>query len=327
MTAYHASMPKSAFSLWAFTASEMVLSPVMREFYQERDVVMEERRLRYDNSPHGILWEALVQEAYPEGPYSFSPIGTWKDLKSLTMEDAFQFHQQHYAPNNMVGALVGAIRPSEAQKVLEQFFGRVPARKLKKEKPSSSFAFQGEKRKAISFPAEPQLLIAFHKPKAPSREDYVFDILDSLLCEGRTGRLHKKLVQEEKTAASVYCTSSFPGSRYDNLFVILVTPIKSHSLKKLEDSVLKELSTLAANLEASELEKVRQAVSYQFFWGLEKNMELAEQLAIAEAILKDWRYVVNYPKVIQSISSEEIKRVVEKYFQPDNRVTIYRRRG
>ncbi|OGQ04212.1 MAG: hypothetical protein A2W61_06770 [Deltaproteobacteria bacterium RIFCSPLOWO2_01_44_7] len=327
VTAYHASMPVAQFPLWASVTSEMVFDPIMREFYQERDVVMEERRLRYDNSPNGFLWEVVAQEAFPEGPYHWSTIGHAKDLVSLTMKDAALFHSTHYTPQNMVGVLVGDLSRDQARATLEKYFGKVPARKPPKDISAPDFSFKGEKRKTISFPAEPSLVVAFHKPKAPQREDYIFDMLDGLLCEGRTGRLYQKLVKELKIASTISCAASFPGSRQNNLFVIYSQPINGHSLEELEKAIHEELQRITTDLQPKELEKVRAQISYNFFWSLASNSELAEQLAIDQAVIKDWKYVVHYPKIIETISIDEIKKTAKHYFTQENRVIVYQIRG
>ncbi|MDO8526236.1 MAG: pitrilysin family protein [Deltaproteobacteria bacterium] len=328
VTAYHASMLATQFPLWARITSEIILDPVLREFYQERDVVMEERRMRYDNNPQGFMIEALEGEAFPESsPYHWSPIGSWKDLKGLTMEDAEAFHKKYYVPSNMVGVLVGDITSERAKPELEKTFGKFPAGALPVDHSYPSYAFQGEKRKTIYFPAEPFLLMAFHKPKAPAREDYVFDMLVGLLCEGRTGLFYKKLVEEKKMASDISCSGSFPGSRLENLFIIMASPMKGHSLQELEAAVNVELEAIGKNVSSGELEKVRLAVTYNFLWGLEDNFHFAEQLASAQAVLKDWRYVTTYGKVIESITADEIQKTAEKYFKADNRVVIYRLRG
>ncbi|MDZ4224436.1 MAG: pitrilysin family protein, partial [bacterium] len=332
VTAYHASMPVPVFPVWADVTSEMVFYPVLREFYQERDVVMEERRLRYDNSPYGFLFENLVQTAFPDGPYHSSPIGFPKDLVGLTMQDAGAFHRRHYIPQNMVGVLVGDITVERAKEVLEKTFGNV--KKTSKSLDSGfrrndkrDFAFQGEVRKIVKFPSEPYLVIAFHKPAAPSRADYVFDLIDGIACEGRTGRMTLKLVKELKMASSVSCSNGFPGSRLDNLFVVYASPIKGHSLEKLEKAILGELDLLARKVAISDLKRVKDQIVYNFFWGLEDNMELAEQLAQAQTVVGDWRYVVTFQKKIESIGAEEVMQTAQKYFQPDNRVVLYLERG
>lgn len=326
-TAYHASMPRSEFPLWASLFSEMVFRPVMREFYQERDVVMEERRLRYDNSPQGFLLERLIELAFPKGPYHWAPIGHAKDLQGLTVEDAQAFHRKFYIPRNIAGVLVGDIPLPQAKSVLEKYFGRFPARPSPGEVSFKSFAFQGGKKEKVAFDAEPLLAMAFYKPRAPARDDYLFDMFYDLLCDGRTARFPLHLVKEQKVATSVYCSVSFPGNRLDNLFVIFAAPGPGKSLEALEEAINRELEKIGEDLQESELERVRAQVLYDSLWNLEDNMELAEQLATAEAILNDWRYVPDYSKVIGSVSREELVKAAKKYFRPENRVVLYRVRG
>jgi len=327
ITGYHASMPVQQFSLWAYLTSEMVFFPAMRDFYKERDVVMEEWRLRYDNSPQGTVTEALLHAAFPDGPYHTSPIGEPKDVSGLTVDDAFQFHHQHYLPQNMVGVLVGAIPLAEAKSQLERFFGRLKKDGKSPEEKPLTYAFKGEAREKVSFPAEESLLIAFHKPSAPARDDYVFDMLNGLLCDGRTSRFYQKLVQEKKLASNIYCSNSFPGSRYENLFVIFADPNKGHSLGELEGALTEELEKVRKEVGEEELQKVRAGVLYEYFWGLEDNLHLAEELAVSQAVLKDWRYTLNYPKVLETITKEEVSAVAAKYFVPENRVVVERKRG
>lgn len=327
VTAYHASLPVAAFSTWAFVTSEMVFHPTLNDFYPERDVVMEERRLRYDNSPHGFFLEKLIETAYPEGPYHSSPIGHAEDISRLTDKEAAAFHQKYYRPRNMVGVLVGALSKDQALPVLNRYFGQLPGGSLPKEPKQYAFAFQGEKRGTVKFRAEPYLAVGFYKPRAPAREDYIFDMLLELLCEGRTSRLNKKLIQEKKIAADIYCSANFPGSRQDNLFVFFASPLKGTSLNDLEAALLAELTRITQDLEEKELEKVRRSVLHDFLWNIEGSMNLAEELAMAETVLDGWQYVANYTKVIRSISKKEIQKTAEKYFVPENRVVMFRERG
>jgi len=327
LTGYHASMPSHQFPLWAYVNSEMIFNPVMREFYSELDVVMEERRLRYDNSPRGYMIENLILEAFPSGPYHWAPIGFQKDLAGFTMEDAEAFHKRFYVPENMVGTLVGSISPKRARMILEQFFGKARKKKAPKMKRAPNFAFKGEVRKEISYPAEPYLMMGFHKPNAPKRTDYVFDMIDGIMCEGRTGRFYKKLVQQDKVASSVRCSTSFPGVRYNNLFVIFASPNKGRTLKELEEAITRELEGLKKEIDSPELEKVRRWSLYNFTWSLEDNMHLARQLAYAETVLKNWRYITTYDKVLKTIRVREVKNVASKYFKPKNRIVVYRNKG
>ncbi|MDO8493892.1 MAG: pitrilysin family protein [Deltaproteobacteria bacterium] len=327
VTGYHVSLPARHFPLWAYIFSEMVHEPVMREFKQELDVVKEERRLRYDNSAMGYTIENFNELAYPDGPYHWSPIGKQEDLAGLTEEDAYAFHKKYYVPDRLFGVIVGSVPVEKAQAELEKYFGKIPVRPSPPEPKAPTFLFSGEKRKTIHYPAEPYLMIGFHKPNAPNRDDYLFDVLYGVLCEGRTGRFYKELVLKQKVASAVSCSTTFPGSRLNNLFVIFAGPNKGVALEDLEKKIYAELETAKGGIAREEFDKVATGILHDFLWGMENNMNLAEQLVTAEALLGGWRYITNYQDVLLTISEAEVKNAAKKYFVPENRVVIYRERG
>ena len=262
------------------------------------------------------------------GPrHHWAPIGFQKDLMTLTMEDVEALHQKYYTPTNMVGVLVGSISPAQAKNILEQYFGRTPFRPAPPPHKVPDAAFQGEQRKTISYPAQPMLAIGFHKPKAPDSADYNFDILDTILCEGRTGRLYQHLVQEKKVASEVFCSNGFPGSRFDNMFLVFALPNQKVELADLEKMVEQELADMQHDIQPKELEKVRKSVLYDYLWGLADPMEYVERLGVAQAVVGDWRYVTTYSKKIEAITKEDLEKTARKYFVPENRVVLYRLKG
>ena len=327
-TAYHASMPAAKLPLWLYMNSEMILHPVMRQFYQERDVVMEERRMRYDNSPMGFLLEQFTELAFPEGPYHWSPIGDPADLKTLTEEDAYAFHQKFYQPDRMVGAIVGDFDVDAVKKEIAKYWNSGENTAISKFKiQNSNSKISGEARKTIQFDAEPFLLMGFHKPAVPQRGDYQFDIFQGLLCNGRTARLEQSLVQQKHLATQVSCSNGYPGSRMDNLFIIGAAPAKGISLATLEAAVESELGRLTRDIAPEELTKVRKQIQADFYRNLQDNGELAEQLATTQTLTGDWNYLIQYSKVIASITVSELQKAAAHYFQPTNRVVVYRERG
>lgn len=324
VTAYHVSLPQEAFSKWAFIFSEMIFHPILREFYQERDVVMEERRLRYDNNPYGHMMEKLIETAFPEGPYHTMAIGSPKDIRSLTMEDADSFHQAHYASGNVVGVLVGAISEKEAKPILEKTFGRIPAGKKTPPIPNRSFAFQGLRRVVVPFDAASNLGVAFYKPSPPAKEDYIFDVLHGLLCEGRTGLLYREFVEEKKWVSQVQCGNGWPGSRQDNLFLILMPPNRGRSLQKVEEALFAFLANLENKITDEGIQKIRQSALHDHYQSMKDNMDLATALADAETLLSDWHYLTRYVDQIRSVTREEVLEVGKKYFVSNNAVVVHR---
>src|SRR6185503_14621158 len=126
-TQYYYSFPANRFELWAYLESERFLKPVMREFYKERDVVMEERRMRTDSAPVGRLIEQFLSAAFPAHAYGHPGVGWPSDLKSFSATDAMNFYRTYYVPSQITIAVVGDVRAAESLPVLEKYFGRIPA--------------------------------------------------------------------------------------------------------------------------------------------------------------------------------------------------------
>lgn len=242
-TIYYESLPANRLELWAMMESERLRDTVMREFYIERDVVAEERRGRTETNPNGKLREALVTTAFQAHPYGLPNIGWMSDINSFTFEDADAFRKTYYVANNMVGVLVGDFHTPDAIQIVNRYFEKLPSGPPPPEIRTQEPEQTGERRTIVEFDAEPQVLIAFHKPTAPHQDDYVFDLLDNLLSEGRSSRLYTRLVKQDRIASDV-STYGAPGSRYDNLFVISAQPIPPHTTQELETAIYEELDRL-----------------------------------------------------------------------------------
>ena len=218
-TTYLINIPANKLELWAAIESDRMQNAVLREFYSERNVVMEERRRSYEAEPMGRLYETFLATAFVAHPYGQPTIGWMSDIEYLSRTKAEAFLHAYYAPNNAIVAIVGDIDPAATIALVEKYFGAIPPGKpvppVTVEEPPQD----GEKRIAIVGDAEPQVLIGFHKPTLPDPDDYVFDVIDMLLSQGRTSRLYKSLVVEKQLVSEISVFSA-PGSRYPNLFVI-----------------------------------------------------------------------------------------------------------
>ncbi len=194
LTTYQVSIPANRIELWARIESDRMVNSVFREFYTERDVVMEERRQRAESDPDGKLVETYLATAFLAHPYRRPVLGWPSDMKYLDMDYMRSFYKKTHAPNNTVIAVVGDIHPSSVRKIVEKYFGGIPPHKsslsLITEEPRQS----GERRVDVSFAAEPQMMMGYHKPPPPGFDDYVFDVIESILTRGRTSRLFKVLV-------------------------------------------------------------------------------------------------------------------------------------
>lgn len=326
-TFYIASMPSDRLELWAQVTAEMVFEPVFREFYTERNVVAEERRSSVENDPDGTMQEEILKAAFADGPYHWSTIGFEKDIMGLTIADARQFHNRHYVPGNMVGILVGDLNIAQAKEAIRRSFGRYAHRPVPPGPKGPGTAKGGVVYK-FSFDAQPSLAVAYHKPTLPDTREYVFDVIDALLCEGRSSRLYRRLVNEKKVAEAIYCTVGFPGSRLSNLFMIWIEPLRPHTPAEVLKEVASELASLKdEEVSNMELSRIRKQVTAGLVFALDRNMSLAQQLADFETTFGDWRLLAEYPKRIKEVSTQDVLEVARKYFQDDNRVVVERTRG
>jgi len=318
-TSYVVSLPANRLELWASLESDRMRNAVLREFYTEREVIREERRRSYESSPSGLLYENLLANAFTVHPYRNPIIGWDTDISNLSLAETRAFLETYYAPVNTVVTLVGDIRFDTALAMVRRYFGSIakgtPVPPVVAVEPPQ----KGEKRVVVRFDAEPAMAIAFHKPTLPAREDYVFDVIDLLLSGGPTSRLYRSLVLEKQLAASVG-TYSAPGSRYPNLFVISAAPRHPHTLAEVESAIEAELQKLAdAPASEEELQRVKQRLRTDLLRGLRTNDGLARMISHYQLVAGDWRYLVDYAQVIESISAEEIRQVAGRFFRPDNR--------
>jgi predicted Zn-dependent peptidase len=318
-TSYVISLPSNRLELWAAVESDRMRNAVLREFYTEREVIREERRRSYESSPSGLLYEHLLANAFTVHPYRNPIIGWDTDIQNLSLTETRTFHERYYAPVNTVITLVGDVTLESATQIVERYFGAIPAgtpvpRVVTVEPPQN-----GEKRLAVEFDAEPLLSMAFHKPTLPERADYVFDIIDLLLSGGTSSRLYRALVVEQGLAASV-STYTAPGSRYPNLFIVSATPRFPHTLAEVEAGIVAELKRLADTPVADdELQRVRQRLRADLLRALRSNNGLARMISHYQTVAGDWRYLVDYPSIIETITAEDIQQVAQMYFRNENR--------
>lgn len=323
VTTYQISLPSNKIELWARIESDRLMNPVFREFYTERDVIMEERRQRVESDPEGKLYEQFLSTAYRVHPYGRPILGWTKDMISLRPDSINKIFKKYQAPESIVIAVVGDIRPADTLKLIDKYFSSIPATK---EKPTVvpvepvEPEQTGERRAAISIDASPALLIGYHKPTAPAYDDYVLDLLEAILTKGRTSRFYKQLVTEMGIAKSVSASNGFPGTRYPNLFVISAEPRFPHTNAELEEVLLREIEKIKSEpVSALELSKAKNNLKMSYVKSLDSNAEIASTLSYYEVLLGDYKYFANYLKVIDQISPRDIQNAVNRYFNKENR--------
>jgi len=325
-TTYLINLPANKLELWAAIESDRLQNAVFREFYTERDVVHEERRRSYESSPDGMMYETLLATAYEVHPYRNPVIGWDSDIDSLDPDQIRSFFDKYYTPVNMVITLVGDFESAATLQMVDRYFGKlkpgVPVPPVVAREPEQ----KGERRVTINFDAEQQLMIAYHKPTMPHREDYAFDLLMQVLCEGRTSRLYKALVVDKQLVTDVNVFGA-PGSRYPNLMVLSMTPRSNCSCTDIEDAVYAELERFKTEpLSSSELETARKQIMTSVLRGLKGNSGLARMLSSYQD-LGDWHYLVDYEKHLNSITPEDIMDIAQRYLRAENRTVVTLNRG
>jgi predicted Zn-dependent peptidase len=320
VTTYQISLPANKIELWARIESDRLMNPVFREFYTERDVIMEERRQRIETAPHGKLYEQFLSTAYKVHPYGRPVLGWTQDMTYLSPESVKKIFRKYKAPESIVIAVVGDVKPAETLQLIEKYFGGIPATKEKQAIIPVEPKQTGERRVAVTFDANPALLLGYHKPTAPAYDDYVLDVLETVLSSGRTSRLYNLLVTQKGIAKSVSAANGTPGTRYPNLFVMSAEPRFPHTNKELEEVILREIERLKTELITEvELTKAKNHLRMGHIKSLDSNSEIASTLSYYEVLLGDFRYFANYLEIINKVTPGDIQSAVRLYFHKENR--------
>jgi predicted Zn-dependent peptidase len=319
-TQYYLSLPSNKLELWMSLESERFLDPVFREFYKERDVVMEERRMRTDNQPFGKLIEETVSTAFKAHPYGEPPIGHMSDLKSFSRTEAQKFFQTYYGPSNLTAVVVGDADPKQVKQYAETYFGRIPSRPAPPVVETVEPEQLGERRVTIEDPSQPLVMIVYHKPDANDPDNAVFDTITDIMGAGRTSRLYTSLVKEKKIAIAAGGFSGLLGNKYPNLFVFFAVPAQGHTPDECEAAIYEEIDKLKNELvTADELKKSKTRSRASLVRQLQSDNGLAAQLAEYQVIYGDWRKLFTQLDDLNAVTAEDVKRVAGATFKASNR--------
>ena len=319
-TGYHYSLPENRLELWAYLESERFLHPVMREFYKERNVVIEERRMRTDSNPIGRLVEQFTAAAFEAHPYHRPTVGWMADLNSFSATDAQKFFDEYYVPANMVVAVAGDIKASQAMPILEKYFNRLPARPQPDETTTTEPPQNSERRVVLKDPSQPLYLEGYHRPDYRSKDDAVFDAITDLMSEGRTSRLYRALVRDKKIASYSAGFSGMPGTKYPHLFAFYAVPLPGHTNQQMADAIHAEIEKIKKeDITDDELKMIKTRSKANLIRGLADNEGLATQLATYQTRYGDWRELFRSVDRIDQVTKADIRRVANQVFVDTNR--------
>jgi predicted Zn-dependent peptidase len=319
-TNYFYNFPANRIELWFYLESARFLHPVYRQFYKERAVVREERRMRTESEPQGKLIEALLATAIEAHPYRVPPVGWASDIENLRVEDAEKFFDKYYVPANLTIAIVGDVNPAQVKSLATEYFGRLPKKPLPPPVTTVEPPQEGPKHVDIESPAQPLEFIAYHRPDQYDKDDPVFDVIAAVLSEGRTSILYRDMVRDKQLALAAGAESQFPGGKYPSLFFFYLVPGLGHTAAENE----KELDLILADFVARKVDdatmaRVKTRTRAGLIRRLDNNAGLAQLLAEYYANFGDWRKLFTSLDEIDRVTAEDVQRVAQQYFTPRNR--------
>ena len=328
-TTYFVELPSNRTELWFALEADRLLNPVFREYYSERDVVTEERRMRVETSPGGVLYEAHLAAAFTMHPYGVPVVGYMADLEVLSRADVETYYRRFYGPNNAVVAIVGDVDPDQVERWARGYLGSIP----RGETPAPVTAVEpkqlGERRVVVEWDAEPALRIGWHVPAAVHDDAPALAILTSLLTGGRTSRLYRRLVLEDRISGGVF-SSLGPGSRYPQLLQIDASPLAPHSTEELERAIYEEIERLASDgPEQNELQRVRNQIEAGSIRRIRSHLGLAFQLVESVSLFDDWTQTFRVSEQLRAVTADDVQRMARLYLTEQNRTvaTLVKKEG
>ena len=331
-TQYFVSLPSNKAEMWFQLEADRFETPVLREFYKEKNVVMEERRMRTESSPQGRLEEEFDALAFKAHPYGYPVIGHASDIAHLRRTEAADFYRAHYCPNNLTVAVVGNVDADKCFAWADKYFGRLPrgpeVRPVETEEPPQA----GEKRIEVESTSQPMVMVGWHKCAAKDPDEVVYDVMARVLGSGggfgRRGgggggssRFAKVLVKEKQVALSASAGADDPGEKYPNLFVVQGQAAVGKTADDLEEALEEEVAKLTTEpVTDAELARVKTLARAGLIRSMGQNRGIAMRLCRAQTILGDWREAFRELREIEAVTADDILRVAKKTFTKQNRV-------
>ena len=328
-TQYTISLPSNKIELWMAMESDRLQNAVVREFYRERSVVMEERRMRVDTSPDGKLWEAYLQTAFGPHPYGEPVVGRMEDVERLTRPDAIRFFRDHYRLSRGVISIVGDFSTHTMRYLLRRYFGPLKDSRGAGRGPLHPVIpaphIDREVRVTVPFDAEPEILVGYIEPPIGSPDEPALEALSDILGMGRTSRLYQNLVEAKRTASEAGVSTGEPGEREPNLFTFDVVPRAPHTnadcLREVDAEIL-EIQSHPPSV--WELEKVKNNMEASLLRSMASNPGLGWRLGYYQAVVGNWRYLWDFLERLRRVTPEDVSRVARTYLDPHHRVIAER---
>ena len=319
-TAYFYNFPSNKLELWMYLESQRYINPVFRSFYQEKQVILEERKLRTDNSAMGKTIEAFLDTAFVEHPYKRPVIGYEEDIVNLTRENINDFFNNYYGGSNITIAIVGDVNPQQVENMAKKYFANFPIAQKSGKVDLVEPIQQQVREVTVEYPSQPLYLEGYHIPNLNHPDYVVYDMMSSILSNGRTSRLYKSLVEEQKVALTAAGFNGFPGNKYANMMVFYAISAPNRSLNELQIALDKEIEKLKTELVTDkELERVKTQSKASLLRTVNSNSGMARLLAEYEAKTGNWSNLFTSLDDISAVTALDIQRVAKQTFKTENK--------
>ncbi|SIS40628.1 Predicted Zn-dependent peptidase [Zobellia uliginosa] len=324
-TYYYEVFPSNNLKLGLWLESERMLHPVIDQkgIDTQQEVVKEEKRLRYDNRPYGQLITEVGKNLFKKHPYKDPNIGYMKDLDAATLDDVIAYNHKYYVPNNAVLVVAGDIDPAETKKMIQDYFGPIPKGKdVVRNYPKEDPILKEVRTKAydpnIQLPAS---VISYRTPGFKERDAYVLDMISTYLSDGRSSKLYKKMVDEQKQAIQV---GAFNVGQEDyGMYLVYALPVGETDLETLIAEMEEEVAKVRDSLiSEKDHQKLLNKFENQFVNSNSGVEGIAHSLARYYLLYGDTELINKEIDIFRSITREEIMEVANKYLRPDQRVII-----
>ncbi|MCQ2124727.1 MAG: insulinase family protein [Fibrobacter sp.] len=318
MTAYIVTLPKNKIELFMWLEADRMQNAVLREFYSERDVVREERRMRYDDKPTGRYYETLNSLIYEAFPYRVPTIGWPSDIANLTREMADEHYRKYYKPRNAILVLAGDLDTTATMEMVKKYFAKIPTGEAFSPITVRDPEQAGEKRLTVKRPDAPNLFtLVFKTPEVGDSTLYALDIAEGVL-NGRTGRLYKRLVEEEKLAVGASASNS--PNKYISEFAVRVNMRPNADVEKVEKIVWEELEKLKTEtISEREFQKVKNRAYAGLIRSLTDMENVATMLAWYE-MYGDYKIFLQWADQLDKVKVSDVQAVSQKTFVRDQSV-------
>ena len=321
-TLYFINLPANKLELWFWMESDRLLNPVFREFYSERDVVREERRLRVESTPTGLADEAFDAMFWQSSPYSWPVIGWPSDVESISRTQAQEYFDTFYAPDNITAVIVGDFDPDKTLELAKEYFGRIPRGKTTPPQMITVEVDQvGEKRYTAEVDTNTRVILRYHTPPFNHADNFPLQLFaDSL--EGRTGRLYKALV-EEKGLISGQPRVALNELKYGGYFEVSAEVKEGIQPEAVEAAIREELEKLKTEpLGERELQRLKNNLLANSVKQLQTNYYLVMQVLFYDS-LDSWEYINEAPPKYQDVTADQVMEVANRYINENNLNVAY----